>query len=176
VTDSIQSAGKLDPVNLQSGSQLRALNGAELARLGEESLRTHMVDMAIVAHAKYVPLTSESLAAFLDDRNNVRYPVEIVYDIGSMAPHQFAQPEPDGDGYKLYLHPELKGMDGDVAMAIAYFIPVINFGDLVNDEHCLLYGATLSGLTADEYYGELCRIADSMGVSSRERSEVGSRF
>jgi len=176
VTKTLNSSAGLAADLLQTGSQLRALGRAELARLGEESLRSHLVDMAIAAHCRYAPFSSGLLESFLGDRNHVRHPVQLVYARDAMAPHQFAQPEREGDGFILYLHPSLEGNETDIALAVAYFVPVINFGQLVDDDICLLYGATLSGITSDSYYAELCRIADSIGLPARDRSEKGGKF
>ena len=172
----MHTAVDLDTSSLQTAAQLRALDSAELARLGEDSLRSHLVNMAMVAHQVYAPFSTDRLDSFLEDRKHVRYPVEIHYGIGAMAPHQFAQPELHDDGYKLFIHPRLQNHHSDVAMAVAYFVPVINFGKLVDDDLCLLYGATLSGIPYESYYAELCRIADSVGATARDRTANGDRF
>lgn len=174
--NTLERAVKLDPAHLQTGSQLRALGRSELVRLGEDSLREHLVDTAIVAHELFFPLAGEQLQAFLENRNMVRHPVELVFEIGSMAGHQFAQPEPDGDGFRLSVHPALQKRGTDLAMAVAYFVPVMNYGSLINDDHCLIYGATLFGMTIEAYYAELCRIAGDIGVAPRMRDEQSDRF
>jgi hypothetical protein len=152
-----------------SGSQLRALERAELARLGETGLREHLVDTGIRAHAVYAPITGANLDRLLEDRDLVRYPVRLAFEMGTLAGHQFAQPEPEAGGVVLYLHPSLKGRDHDVALAVAYFLPLINYGELINDDHCLIYGATLHGLTVDQYFSRLCGIADSLNIAQLER-------
>lgn len=168
--------GGCGSASLHSNSQLRAMGGTELARLGDESLKSHLVETAMVAHESYAPFVEELLAEFLENRNLVRYPVELVFEIGSLAAHQFAQPEPNGRGFTLYLHPELKTRPADVIRAIGYFLPVINYGELVNDDHCLLYGATLTGTTLDDYYNQICRIADSIGAPALDRGMCVDRF
>lgn len=152
-----------------SGSRLRAMDGAELARLGEESLRSHLVDTAMVAHRLYAPFGIDQMEGLMQNRNQVRYPLRLAFRIGNMAPHQFANPEEEGDGFVLNIHPSLEGRAGDLALVVAYFLPLMNFGPLINDDHCLLYGATLNGLPVQDYYRELCRIADFVGAAPRER-------
>lgn len=149
---------------------------AELARLGEESLKDHLINTAILAHQKYAPLTGDRLRELLENRNLVRHPVKLVFENGSMAPHQFAHPELAGDSFKLYVHPQLKNNADYLAQAVAYFIPVMNYGSLINDDHCLIYGATLLGMTIDDYYRDLCKLADSVGAPARNRSANGDRF
>jgi len=176
MVNDLEQTERQSSANPQSGSQLRALGRTELARLGEESLKEHLIDTAILAHRLYAPVAGNSLNEFLDNRNLVRHPVRLSFEMGSMAPHQFAQPEQRGDELILCVHPDLKGSSEDLAYAVAYFIPVINYGALINDDHCLVYGATLFGLTIDEYYQELCRIANRLGAPSRERDDRGDRF
>src|SRR5512140_736622 len=96
-----------------SSADLRRMSAAELERLGKQALRDHLLAQAVVAHQKYAPLTSEKLAALLEDRECVRYPVRLVFEFGEMALHQFAQPGLDWrnrerDGRVLYLRPSLK--------------------------------------------------------------------
>ena len=50
-------------------------------------------------------------------------------------------------------------------LAVAYMIPLVNYGDVVSDEHCLAYGATLFGLMEDDYYRQICAIANSVGAN-----------
>jgi hypothetical protein len=176
MAETLPGADTLDTAQLQTGSQLRALGRAELARLGEESLRSHLVDMAILAHQLYAPVSGERLNELLANRNLVRYPVRLSFEVGSMASHQFAQPEATEDGFKLSLHPALKNRPADIAFAVAYFIPVMNFGSLIDDDHCLIYGATLHGMTIDAYYAELCRIANLVGAPVQTRGDRQDRF
>jgi hypothetical protein len=47
-----------------------------------------------------------------------------------------------------YLRPPLRDHPDLVVLAVAYMIPVINYGEIVTDEHCRCYGTTLLGLMA----------------------------
>jgi len=158
--------------NSQSAADLRRLSPTELEQLGQESLREHLVAQAVVAHQKHGPLTAETLAALLQDPDCLRYPVRLVFEFGEMAMHQFAQPDIDWrnqehDGRVLYLRPLLRDRPDLLPLAVAYMIPLINFGDIVTDEHCLLYGATLTGQMEGEYYRALCALADLLGAETR---------
>ena len=152
--------------HIQTGSQLRALPRQERARLAEESLRDHLVDTAMFAHQLYMPLDAANREKLLCNTNLVRHPVRLAFELGTMASHQFAQPEPDptGDGCVLYLHPLLKDRQHEITLAVLYFIPLMNYGDLITDEHCLIYGATVLGLTLTQYYEQLCTLAASIGA------------
>ncbi|MBL9172137.1 MAG: hypothetical protein JNL10_01260 [Verrucomicrobiales bacterium] len=152
--------------------ELRSASAEEWVRIGEESLRQHLLAQAVVAHCRYGPLDLDRLERMLRDTECLRHPVRLVYEFGEMGLHQFAQPDLDWrnteeDGRVLYLRPTLRGRPDDILPAVAYMIPVINYGDVVNDEHCVEYGATLLGLTSEEYYGRICRLADEVGAEPR---------
>jgi hypothetical protein len=162
---------------LESSGELRRKSPAELEQLGQESLRQHLLDQAIVAHQKYGPLPGDRLAAFLDDPACVRYPVRLVFEFGEMALHQFAQPDIDWrnvakGGRVLYLRPLLRDRPDLLRLAVAYMVPVINYGDIISDDHCLLYGAALLGMMVEEYYSKLCVLSDFVGAEERLGSQV----
>jgi hypothetical protein len=159
-----------------AGDSLRHLSEAELVRLGEESLREHVAAQAVVAHHQHAPLTLARLEAFLNDPQCVRYPTRLVFEFGEMAGHQFAEPGPDlrdpqGHGRVLYLRPVLRDRPDLALLAVAYMIPAINYGEIITDEHCVRYGATLLGMMESEFYDAVCRMADFAGAAPRP--EVG---
>lgn len=158
---------------------LRGLSTEELVNLGNASLRDHLAAQAVVAHHKYSPLRFEKLDAFLNDPECLRYPTRLVYEFGDMAPHQFAQPDidwrtPDSNSNArvLYLRPVLaQPANRDMILyAVAYMVPVINYGEVVTDALCLHYGATLLGLMEEEFYEKICALADTVGAESRQAS------
>jgi hypothetical protein len=113
-------------------ADLRKLSSPELERLGQASLREHLLAQAVVAHQLHGPLTFEKQ-----------------------------------DGRVLYLRPRLRERPDLVVLAVAYLIPLINYGDIISDDHCLLYGATLLGLMEAEYYRQMCELADFVGAEAR---------
>ena len=151
---------------------LRKLNPAELEQLGQQSLREHLHAQALVAHQKHGPLTADKLDTLLHDPHCLRHPVRLVFEFGEMAMHQFAQPDIDWrnteqDGRVLYVRPLLRNRPDLLPLAIAHMIPLINYGDIISDDHCLLYGATLLGLMEAEYYQQLCALSDFLGAENR---------
>lgn len=157
-----------------SVTDLRRLTPAQLEGLGQQSLRDHLLAQAEVAREKYAPFTADQLEAMLHDPECLRHPVRLVFEFGEMAMHQFAHPDidwrdPTQNGRVLYLRPLLKQRADLLPLAVAYMIPLINYGDVVADGHCLLYGATLLGMTEDDYYRDLCSLADSLGAEARRK-------
>ena len=76
-------------IRTQSGADLRTLTPDELEKLGQDSLREHLLAQAVVAHQKYAPITFETLDALLHDSDCLRFPVRLIYEFGEMAMHQF---------------------------------------------------------------------------------------
>jgi len=155
-----------------SSADLRKMSAAQLEALGQESLREHLLAQAVIAHQKHGALGSANLQTFLKDQDCIRHPVRLAFALGPMAMHQFAQPDVDPlnlaqDGRVLYLRPILKQRPELIAVAVAYMVPVINYGDIVSDEQCLLYGAAILGMMEDEYYLAVCALADLCGAETR---------
>ncbi len=153
-------------------ADLRRMSAAELEKLGQDSLRDHILAQAVVAHQKHGPLTFDKLDRLLNDPECVRHPTRLVFEFGEMAMHQFAQPDIDwrnqeNDGRVLYMRPLLRERHDLVVLAVAYMIPLINYGDIISDEHCLPYGAALLGLMEVEYYQQMCALADLVGAEPR---------
>ena len=153
-------------------ADIRKMSSAELEQLGQQSLREHLVAQAIVAHQKHGPVTADKLDALLHDPDCLRHPVRLVFEFGEMAMHQFAQPDIDWrnteqDGRVLYIRPLLRERPDLLPLAVSYMIPLINYGDIITDEHCLLYGATLTGMMEDEFYQQICSIADVVGAETK---------
>jgi hypothetical protein len=157
----------------EGSRDLRKLSTAELVQLGEQSLRQRLVEQARYAYLKYSPFGSEKLPALLNDPECARYPTRLVFEFGEMAMHQFAQPDvdhrnPEQEGRVLYLRPLLRDRPDLVLVAVAYMLPVLNYGEkVITDAHCVLYGATLLGMTEDEFYKAVCDLADFAGCEMR---------
>ncbi len=159
----------MDPL---SNADVRNMSNAELERLGQQSLLEHLVAQADVARRKHGPLSAGKLEELLHDPVCLRHPTRIVFEFGEMAMHQFAQPETDWrnteqDGRVLYVRPLLRDRPDLLPLAAAYMIPLINYGEVIRDEHCLAYGSTLLGMTVEEFYQSICRLADLVGAERR---------
>jgi hypothetical protein len=71
----------------------------------------------------------------------------------------------------LYLRPLLRERPDLVVLAVAYMIPLINYGEIISDAHCLRYGAALMGMMEDEYYEQVCALADFVGAEARRSGQ-----
>jgi len=132
---------------------------------GRIALRDHVEQKALEARQRFGPvIDADAIARMLDDQSVVRYPVGVRFDVSELEAGEFAWPAPLGDrperGYCLFVHPALKDQSRLLALAIAYYIPEINYGAIVTSEEAELFGATLHSMDRDAYYRALCDIAD----------------
>ncbi|MHC4413787.1 MAG: hypothetical protein ACYS0G_00730 [Planctomycetota bacterium] len=131
------------------------------------AFREHLAGKAASARLRYgLYVDAESIVRMLDDRAVVRYPTSIRFDAAPLQPHEFAHTQPLGfdpsDGYCLFIHPHFERQPENWPLLIAYHIPAINYGDVVEAAHAELFGATLLGLDVETYYRALCELADSI--------------
>ncbi|MCS1408757.1 MAG: hypothetical protein M2R45_01934 [Verrucomicrobia subdivision 3 bacterium] len=156
---------------LDTVDELRRMSEAELANVAEDGLTSRLRAQAGHARDKYRGLRPSNLGAFLADSEFIRYPTRLVLEFGEMGTHQFAHPEPDirnPGGVMLYLRPILGKHPDYLVRAVSYMIPVINFGKIISDDHCLIYGAALLGLDVGAYYDAICELADFVGAEPAE--------
>ncbi len=152
---------------VQTADELRRMSAAELVEVFEDSLTNRLREQAGEARLKHGGLRPGNFETFLADRDCVRFPTRLVLEYGEMGLHQFAQPEPDvrqSGGIMLYLRPALGQRPDLLALAVSYMIPVINYGNLAGDGHCLAYGAVLMDLDPEIYYERICGLAGFVGA------------
>lgn len=135
----------------------------------KQAFHEHLVEKATAARLKYgLYIDTDAVLLMLDDADVVRYPTTLVFDASPLQPHEFAFPQRLGfhasDGYALCVHPFFRPQREIWPLLIAYHIPVINYGNIVEAGDAELYGATLLGLEVDAYYGALCELADAMAA------------
>ncbi len=160
---------------LETVDEIRRMTDSELAQVAEDGLTTRLREQGDAARAQFGGLRPSNLGTFLEDRNHVRRPTRLVLELGEMGMHQFAQPEDDirtPGGMMLYLRPLLGKRPDYLIRAVAYMIPVVNYGAIIEDEHCLVYGAALFGETPEIFYESICAIADWLGAESATRSKA----
>ncbi len=143
----------------------------EPLKLGEEdgykALRGHVEDKARLARARYGPeFTPETVQELLADGDIVRFPTRIEFSSAELRPGEFAYPKvsPQGPkgGFTLFVHDAFEQQPGVLSLLVAYHIPSINYLDIAGREEAELFGATLHGLSLDQYYERLCELADSL--------------
>ena len=154
------------------GRDLTEMSEDELVAEGQNALAHHMMEKARLARERYGPLSMQNIYSVLKDPDLLRHPVRLVFEYGEISFHQFAQPAPDprdpSNGFCIYLRPCLKEMTKEVPFAVAYMIPVINYGEeMVTDELCLQFGASLLDMSEEDYYTALCTLAEEVGADEK---------
>ena len=146
---------------------MNSVGDKAFAEQAKQAFHEHLVEKAAATRLKYgLYIDTDAVLKMLDDDSVVRYPTTLVFDASPLQPHEFAFPQPLGfhasDGYALCVHPYFRPQRELWPLLIAYHLPVINYGSIVEPADAELYGATLLGLEVEAYYGALCELTDAM--------------
>jgi len=131
-----------------------------------QSLTAHVAAKGVEVFLKYGPaLDWAALQRLLLDRAYVRYPVEVIFDAARLQPGECAHPEQKAeapeDGFAMYVHPVLMLELERAVQVVLYQLVAVNYGEFASADEAETFGAAALGLTRDEYYAQLCDIADS---------------
>jgi hypothetical protein len=132
-----------------------------------QSLTAHAAAGGGGIFEKYGPRIGwKQLLLILQDRTCVRYPCEIAFDAAPLQPGECAYPKPNGgrpeDGFVLHIHPIfMTQLDRAAALAL-YQLVVVNYGEFASSEDAEVFGAAALGISREEYYQDLCEMADAL--------------
>jgi len=132
-----------------------------------QSLNSHGAAMGAELNAKYGPRIGwKELQRVLADRACVRYPCQVVFDAAGLQPDEVAHPTAKGeqpeDGFTMYVQPLFMTDLARVPLLVLYQLVLINYGEFASPDDAETFGAAAAGLTRDEYYAELCDLADQL--------------
>lgn len=133
-----------------------------------ESLSSHVAAKGEEIRAKYGPRIGwRELQRILEDRSCVRYPCEVVFDAQPLLPGECAHPVAKGgcpeDGFTMHVHPFFMTQLQQVANLVLYQLVVVNYGEFASPNDAEIFGASVLGISKDEYYDSLCEMADQIG-------------
>ena len=134
-----------------------------------QSLNTHVAAKGAEINAKYGPhIGWKELQRILEDRACVRYPCQVVFDTAGLQPGECAHPVAVGgrpeDGFTLYVHPLFMTDLARVPLLALYQMVLINYGEFASPDDAEVFGAGAAGISRDDYYAELCEMADQIGA------------
>jgi len=132
-----------------------------------QSLHAHVAAKGAEIREKYGPgIGWPELLRLLEDRAFVRYPCEIVFDAAPLEAGEFAHPVARGDrpedGFTMYVHPFFMAQLPQVSCLVLYQLVLVNYGEFASPDDAEVFGASALGLTRDEYYDQLCTMADQL--------------
>jgi len=133
-----------------------------------QSLNAHVAEKGAEVRARYGPrLGWGGLQRLLQDRAQVRYPCDLVFDAAPLRPGEFAHPVARGErpeeGFTLFVHPVFMAQPDEVPLLALYQLVLVNYGGFASPDDAETYGAAALGLSRDEYYQRLCALADQVG-------------
>jgi len=132
-----------------------------------EALCAHARRTGYLIAERYGPAVDRAaVERLLVDPDVVRYPVALCFDATPLQGEEIAYPLPvDGDplnGYTLYLHPDLEDDPEAVVKASLYALVVVNYGEVADGAVAEAFGAAALGLEEEQYYQQICSLADSI--------------
>jgi hypothetical protein len=136
-----------------------------------QSLNASAAAIGAEIYGKYGPRIGwTQLLQILGDRSCVRYPCDIVFDAVPLQAGEFAHPvaksgHPE-DGFSIYVHPLFMTQLEQVPLLVLYQMVLINYGAFAGPDDAETFGAAALGLSKDEYYESLCRLADEMQLNT----------
>lgn len=137
-----------------------------------QSLNSHMAAKGAEIREKYGPTIGwNELLQILNDRACVRYPCEIVFDAGPLQAGEFAHPVARGDrpedGFFMHVHPYFATQPERVPCLALYQLVLVNYGEFASADDAETFGASVLGLSRDDYYAVLCQMADEIAEDGR---------
>jgi len=131
------------------------------------SLNAHAAAKGLEIRQKYGPQIGwNELQRILGDRACVRYPCELVFDAAPLQPGEFACPVPKGDkpehGFVMHVHPHFQNQLDRAVLLVLYQLVVVNYGSFASAQDAEVFGASALGLTQDDYYNQVCALADQL--------------
>jgi hypothetical protein len=133
-----------------------------------QSLNAHVAAKGAEIFGKYGPRIGwPELLRILADRAYVRYPCELRFDASQLGLGEFAQPVPKGehpeDGFVMHVHPLYQARLESVPLLVLYQLVLVNYGEFASADDAETFGAAALGMDKDEYYAQLCALADELG-------------
>ena len=140
-----------------------------------QSLTAHLESKGFEIRQKYGPeIGWAQLQQILKDRDCTRYPCELAFDDAPLRDGEFAWPQPVSDnpedGYRMCVHPFFLTQPEAVPGLVLYQLVAVNYGDFASPEDAEAFGAAVLGLSRDDYYAQLCELADlvSAGIATAD--------
>ena len=135
-----------------------------------QSLTAHVAAKGYEIREKYGPhIGWKELQRILSDRSCVRYPCDVVFDAAPLQPGEFACPIAKGErpdeGFTLFVHPLFMTQLDRVPHLVLYQLVLVNYGDFASAEDAEIFGASVLGLTNEEYYKGICELADEVAAA-----------
>jgi hypothetical protein len=136
-----------------------------------QSLNAHVAVKGAEIFAKYGPRIGwRELQAILRDDACVRYPCEVVFDAAPLHPGELAHPVPKGDqpgdGFTMFVHPLFMTQPAAVPAIVLYQLVLVNYGEFASPDDAETFGAAALGLSKDDYYAQLCALADHLAAGA----------
>jgi hypothetical protein len=132
-----------------------------------QTMEAHAAAKGFEMCEKYGPhLGWAQLLQILEDRTLVRYPSKVAFDDAPLADGECAHAQANGDtpeeGFTIYIHPFFVSQPPNALRLVLYQLVLVNYGPFASSDDAEALGAAALGISKDEYYQQLCALADQL--------------
>ena len=132
-----------------------------------QTMESHAAAKGAEMREKFGPtLGWGQLLKILKDRALVRYPCEIVFDAKRLLAGECAHAQENGErpeeGFTIFVHPFFSAFPPQAVSLVLYQLVLVNYGTFASADDAEALGAAALGISKDEYYQNLCQIADQL--------------
>jgi hypothetical protein len=133
-----------------------------------QSMEAHAAAKGMEMREKYGPTIGwGQLLKIVADPKLVRYRCEIVFDAGALEEDECAHAQPKGDhpsmGFTIFIHPFFASQPPQAVQLALYQLVSVNYGPFASADDAEALGSAALGISKDQYYQQLCQIADQLG-------------
>ena len=132
-----------------------------------QSMEAHAAAKGDEMREKYGPTIGwGQLLRILADRTLVRYPCEVSFDAATLEAGECAHAHQNGEtpdqGFTIFIHPAFAAQPPHAVQLALYQLVLVNYGPFASASDAEALGSAALGISKDEYYESLCRIADRL--------------
>ena len=130
----------------------------------------HAAEKAKEIRKKYGPtIDYPTLLRIFEDRESIRYPVEIRFVSDGIEPGLFGKTEQvsedPSDGYIVFLHENFKDRTDVLPVLLLYQSVLVNYDELASANDAEIFGAGVLGMERDDYYELIVELTDGLRQS-----------
>lgn len=134
---------------------------------GQRALAEHAHDKGAEVRARYGScIDHATLLCILEDPECVHFPVSLCFDSSKVEPGMFGSvesvSETPTDGYTIYLHEHYRERPEAFVPLTLYQLVAVSYGDFATGHDAECFGAAALGMSQDDYYDLVCRLADEL--------------
>lgn len=134
-----------------------------------KALHSHAAEKGCAIFENYGPVITDAiLQEILANDELTRFPVELKFSSGNIPAEMFgvvSENKTEGKlTYTMHIHEHFKNETGVLPFLVLYLLVSVNYGSAADCEVAEIFASSALGMDQDDYYNQLCALADSIPV------------